>query len=254
MSILDRLNLLVRSNINDRIGSSRPDSGAGSLQEMEQSLREARGQLSMLRGDERRLMDQLRASRDKLEQWEERALLALRSGSEDLAREALEARGLAAEEATRLRDQLDELRTYMRDISSALEALEIKLRGLQERVQVQQQPYGGATRGEWDWDAEFERRMRERGQRVPQVSSHPSSTELPPLGNAETWRTFERLSDKIAQMEAEVEAARLIGSRGGEGTDPLIDPRRAELESKFKSMERAKREDDDLSELKKKFM
>lgn len=258
MSILDRLNLLVRANLNERLGGSRPESASGAIQEMEGSLRDARRQLAQLKIDERQLGERLRAERQKLDQWEERALLALRSGDEDLAREALRIKGLSMDEAGRLRDQLDELRAYMRDIASALEALEIKLRGTQERMQVQPPPTQGgwsqpaAPRGDSDWDAELQRRLRARGvdgAQAPRSTPTAPPADLGTLGNPETWSTFDRISDKIASMEAEIEAVRTLAS----ADDPLIDPRRAELEAKFKSMETTKRTDDDLSDLKKRF-
>jgi phage shock protein A len=251
MSILDRLNLLVRSNLNDRIGGSQRDGAPSPVHEMEASLRDARAQLGALKGDERRIGEQLRAARQKIDQWEERALLAMRGGSEDLAREALLIKSQATEEASKLRDQLDELRSYMRDISSALEALEIKLRGTQERIQVQphhSQPPGG-LRGERDWDAELQRRLSSRGVDGAVSAQAAPPADLPPLGNAETWNTFDRISDKIDALEADVEATRALAG----ADDPLIDPRRAALEAKFKSMETRKRTDDDLSELKKRF-
>ena len=131
MSLLDRLNLLIRSEINDL---SRGDRLRGAMRDMESSLRDAKRQQAEVRRSEKRLVAQIREQRDKANRWEERAVLALKNGDEDLAREALLMKNRSLAESDRLREELEEQRAYLQDINRALEALEMKLDGAKGRM------------------------------------------------------------------------------------------------------------------------
>lgn len=274
MSILDRLNLLIRSNINDSIGRhGRSSSARQALSEMETSLRDARRQQAELRRGERQLADQIRKARQQADQWEDRAMLAIRRGDEDLARQALIAKNEAMAEAQRYRDQLDDHRAYIQDIERALEALEIKLEGTRSKIRAvsgrqsttvdspRRQLQGGSKGRQADWDAEFERRMRDRGRSDSPRPNIPER-EFPekPFDTSSSFRELDRMASKIDSMEAEIEAMRELGGSSGDG-------RREELDRIFRSMEGRTRHgtsqerprsnepplDDDLAELKKKF-
>ena len=269
MSILDRLNLLIRSNINDGLG--RHGSARQALSEMEMSLRQARRQQAELRRGEKQLIAQIREARDRSEQWEERAMLALRSDDEKLAREALVVKNRAMREATRLRDQLDDHRAHMEDIARALEALEHKLDGTRNRMRARtdedrrsssQRPRGSISsdRGDDDWEERLRRRQAaRRSQGAAPTREEPSAS--PAFDTSRHLGEFNRMASKIDGMEAEIEAMRELSDIGG-------DPRREELERIFSSMEghrrpaerspRRKRNEeppisDDLADLKKKF-
>ncbi|RAL23637.1 hypothetical protein DL240_05615 [Lujinxingia litoralis] len=269
MSILDRLNLLIRSNLNESSRGERGGTRRG-FQDVESSLRDARRQQAELRRGEKQLIEQIRAEREKVDQWEDRAMLALRNGDEDLAREALVVKNQAMTQARRLRDQLDDHRAYMQDIARALEALEHKLEGTRGKMQAasSRQNAGRSTpRNESDWDAELRRRMeaRERGQ-APEESPQAPAGGSPEVDDetfdtTRSMREFDRMSSKIDSMEAEIEAMRELSDIGG-------DPRRAELDSIFSRLEarkprskapspreeRSPRSDhDDLADLKRKF-
>lgn len=272
MSILDRLNLLVRANLNDP-NSGRSDAFRDTMRDMESSLRDARRQLAELRTNERRLVDQVRAQREKAEQWEDRALMALRSGEEDLAREAIIVKNRALREVERLREQLDDHRAYMRDMESSLEALEMKLDGARGRARATSERSGSrdrrssrsdAPRGERDWDAEMRRRMHDRDddrrdtrrddrrddRRRQDRGEDGSIFDTNPeedFDTRSTFREFDRMGHRISEMEAEMDAMRELSG------DDWADPRRGELERIFRKMETEKRTDDDLSDLKKKF-
>lgn len=275
MSILDRLDLLVRSNISDAFGDR---SRADALSEMENSLRQARRKQAELRRGEKELIEQIREARDRADQWEERAMLALRNDDEELAREALVVKNEAMREAGRLRDQLDDHRQHMQDIERALEALEHKLEGTRNRIRARSddkrrlesgRSSGGSRAAKWD-----EKLRRRTGKAPPGdrgADSAPASETSDAFDTSEEFREMDRMAGKIDGMEAEIEAMRELDDIGG-------DSRRAKLERKFRSMEqkegRSRRRrrgsesdedrggdrsddrppiDDDLSDLKKKF-
>lgn len=285
MSILDRLNLLVRSNISDMRSS-----GQGALRDMESSLRDARRELAQLRANERDLVGQIREARQKAEKWEDRAMYALRNGDEDLAREALIVKNQHMRDAKSLRDRLEGHRNTMRDIESSLEALEFKLEGTRSRYQSERRddrehraPRSFNPRDERDWDAEMRRRMAARDGGGEQRSSSPSSpspyrrderddrrsydsggsirhnqrdrddttsSNSTPFNTGDTFREFDRMSDKITRIEAGISADNELAE---DALDDIIDPRKRQLDQIFDKMERDKNVRDDLSDLKRKF-
>ena len=269
MSILDRLNLLIRSNINDSLGRQGQPTARQALREMENSLRDARRQQIEMRRGEKALIDQIRDARERADQWEDRAMLALRNKDEELAREALVVKNQAMNQARRLRDQLDEHRAYAQDIERALEALEMKLEGTRSRLKSLSSSPTAPPRtsipdqGQLsDWDAEMARRTRLR--ESPPEESLEADQRFDTSGS---FREMDRMASKIDMMEAEIDAMRELGTAG--------DPRRAELERIFSSLEGQSRPrssaaepsrepprterppgppmDDDLADLKKKF-
>ncbi|MGM0558037.1 MAG: PspA/IM30 family protein [Myxococcota bacterium] len=257
MGILDRLNRIVRSEINDlKSGSS---GRGGDFSDVESSLREARRQRAELRREDRRIAKAIREARDRADQWEERAVMALKSGEEDLARDALIVRNEALEEAERLREDLEEHRMYLRDVESALEALELKLEGARGRSQGGSRPK--SVRDAGSWDSEFRKRVDDRsGSSSASGRSRPSRPsrddvrrERARRKNFETDEYFDemdRMGDKIDAETAEAEAMDELSG------DDWTDPGRRKLDERFERLERKKKRDDrddDLADLKKKF-
>ncbi len=273
MSILDRLNLLIRSNINDTLGRQGSGSARRALSEMEGSLRQARRRQAELRRGEKQLIAQVREARDKADQWEDRAMMALRDGDEELAREALVVKNRAMRDARQLRDQLDDHRAHMQDIERALEALEHKLEGTRSRMRAisrekkdtsgDRSPRLGDDRKGARWDRKLEQRGRSTSR---SAASDPELSES--FDTSREFSEMNRMASKIDGMEAEIEAMRELDDISGG------DSRRAELERIFRSMEQRGRPsrddrkrrgsrdrdrsdeppiDDDLADLKKKF-
>lgn len=248
MSLLDRLNLLIRSEMND---IARKDRFRSAMGEMESSLKEARRHRVELRRSEKRLVEQIREARDKATRWEDRAVLALKNGDEDLAREALIMKNRTLDDVNRLRDELDDYRAQLKDLERALEALEMKLEGTRGRVESAGRPRkaggGSRTRTEADWDAEMTRRRRGAGRDDSREYLDPIDDHDANFGADGTFREFDRMSDKIQAMDADAAAMDELSG------DDWADPRKKELEEIFGRMEKKKRTDDDLEDLKKKF-
>jgi phage shock protein A len=243
MSILDRLNTLIRAEINDLSGRG---SFGNAMKEAQSSVRDARRQKAELRRAEANLVKQIRAVREKAARWEERAMLALKGGEEDLAREALMMKNRQLDEASRLRDELDDYRAQIQDLERALEALEIKLEGARGRLRTDSSRAHATD--ETAWDRKMRQRMSKReGGRQQGEYLGPLDEMDEEFGTSRSFREFDRMSSKINAMEADIEAMRELSD------DDLIDPRRKELEDIFGRMEKKKRTDDDLSDLKKKF-
>jgi phage shock protein A len=204
MSILNRLNRLIRANVNDALDGSGRSSRRAQLRDMRESLREARREQAKLRRNESKIIDAIHEARDEADEWERRALLALENDDESLARQALKQKNLALREAQQLREDLDEHRSHIEDIERSLEALELKL----------------------------DNQRDDSGSRRPRSEQSGSSDSLE---NRETFETFDRMAGKINSMEAEADAMRELSE------DLSGERSRSELEDRFQRLERKDR-------------
>ncbi|HEV7706252.1 MAG TPA: PspA/IM30 family protein, partial [Gemmatimonadaceae bacterium] len=91
MGIFDRLSTLLKSNINDLISSAEhPEKMLNQiLVDMRTQLARAKQQVASSIADEKRLHDQVDAEYKQAAEWEQRAMLAIREGRDDLAKQAL---------------------------------------------------------------------------------------------------------------------------------------------------------------------
>jgi phage shock protein A len=255
MSIMNRLNRIIRSNVSDLRGESRSESIDQVLGEMETSLRDARRQAVILRRQEKKLVAAIREQRDKADQWEDRAMMALKQGEEDLARDALKVRNEALERASSLREELDDQRVYAQDIDSAIQALEMKLEGTRGKfgsLGSSRRAGRASSRTRSDegaWDAEFRRRVE--GNDAPGAADEDRGGAG--FHDERLFREVDRMGSKINEFEAEVEAMRELSDEN------LRDPGRSRLDERFRELERRRRSErddsghDDLADLKKKF-
>lgn len=287
MGLLDRLNLLVRSELNalrgqrdapdspradrdDAPGHDRRRQPSVTLAEIESTLREARVRLKQVLQDERRLERELEGCRKRESDLEERAMQALRAGDERGAREALADRNTAARLTRKVRLELEEHRTYVADLMRGLEALERKLDAHTLRDAPPPAAASVATDDMRRWEALFERRRaassatrdrldadldRAADERsfsfdAPRAPSHAA----PPADPGERFTLasdridaslarFDELEDKLDVIEARAAAANALDTSPltFDEDDPLFDPKLADLERRFRELERKQR-------------
>src|SRR3954463_13739054 len=91
MGIFDRFSTLLRSNINDLISRAEdPEKMLNQiLVDMRSQLVKAKQQVAAAIADEKRLRDQADAEYKTAADWENKAMLAVREGRDDLAKQAL---------------------------------------------------------------------------------------------------------------------------------------------------------------------
>lgn len=91
MSIFDRLARLFRANVNDLISSAeQPEKMLNQIiTDMRSQLVKAKRQVAAAIADEKRLQDQAAQELREAEEWEHRAMLAVKEGRDDLAKQAL---------------------------------------------------------------------------------------------------------------------------------------------------------------------
>lgn len=160
MGLLDRLNLLVRSELNQRRRDRDANDVDGTLAEMEAALREARRDMAQVFRDESKLEQEVDVCMREEERWEERAMRALRENNESLAREALVEQQKVARKRRDIMETLRKQRVYIADLERALEALEHKLEAARSRKRAAQS--SRPSRQQQEEDARRRRQAEER--------------------------------------------------------------------------------------------
>lgn len=234
MSIIDRLQMLVRSEVNDLRGRSKNQT------DVKATLEEAKRALSEVRANERSLNRRYQDVLDEVQRYEDKAVSALRAGNERLAKELLERKQDAERRAAVLRRDLDEQREYLEDLRRSLEALQIRLDASRERRRAsdvhrappreystprptydvseppsQPGPYGGAQN---------KRSGLERDAELHAAFGYDAS---------DPFDRFDSLEARIAGLEAEVDAGSML--QPGHSRQP-----RSGVERSFERLEQDK--------------
>jgi len=262
VGILDRIHRLVRANVNDLIDRSDVPEVAldRSIAEMEGSIREARKHVRVSGKEEERLANELRSVREEAFGWEDRAMLALRQGDEELARKALVRKSELDARAEGVREALVRHRDYLADLERSLDALDHKVDAARTRrhtlAPAPGRPGGsgagsgagsgytfpsfgeggargaGAKGSEGAWDRDDHGPASGGGRRAFAYDDD-LRREFPEdvFGVDKPFRAFEAVQDRLANVEARLEAE-------GELSAPSEDPLRDELADRFRRLER----------------
>ena len=215
MSIFDRMNRVVKSNLNSLVESAE-DPGKlidQTILDLEAELKRAKGDLVSQLGTSKRLDKKAQEADEEIQGWENKAVLALKAGDEDLAREALRMKQKAKQGKDNLLQQANTAAAETEKLQPTIETAEQRVADLKAKKSTL---------------AAQVRAARGAGGR-----SGGAVGEL------------DRLTNRIDQFEAEVEASSVIDD----------DPKRAEIEARFRALEKKSGGavvEDELSALKKK--
>ncbi len=220
MGIFSRLAQLIRSNLNDLISRSEdPEKMLNQVVlDMNNQLVEAKKQVAASIADEKRLAKQLEQEVANAQEWERRAMMAVRAGNEELAKEALSRKREYEELAATLRDQWTKQKAAVDQLKTALRMLNDKIEEAKRKRNVL-----------------IARKKRAEAQKAIQET-------MSGLRDQSAFETFDRMSQKIDQIEAEAEAQADLADEYSGDT----------LAKKFQSLERSSTADDDLVALKRK--
>ncbi len=150
MGIFDRLASLLKSNINDLISSAEnPEKMLNQIiVDMREQLVKAKQQVASAIADEKRLRDQAEVELKQAQDWEQRAILAVQQGRDDLAKQALVRQGEHLSHGQQLeqtwqmhRAETEKLKGALRDLNDRIEEAKRKknlLLARQRRAQAQQ--------------------------------------------------------------------------------------------------------------------
>lgn len=186
--------------------------------EMSNQLIEAKKQVASSIADEKRLAKQLEQETAHATEWERRAMMALRAGNEELAKEALARKEEHDEIAASYQDQWTKQKAAVEQLKTALRMLNDKIEEAKRKKNVL-----------------IARKKRAEAQRSIQET-------MSGLRDQSAFETFDRMAGKIDQMEAEAEAAGEIQEEYTGDT----------LASKFKHLEKTAGADEDIVALKRK--
>src|SRR3954449_12311711 len=220
MGIFSRLGTLIKSNLNDLISKAEdPQKMLNQIVvEMQNQLVEAKKQVAVSIADEKRLKKQWDEQIELSKEWERKAMLAVRSGDDGLAKEALLRKG----EHDKMQGEFSKQWQLQKD---AVEKLKDQLRTLNDKIEE-------AKRKK---NILIARQKRAEAQKAIQDTMRG-------LSDNSAFDTFERMHQKVEQIEAESEASTELG---GELTGDT-------LQQKFKKLEGSSGSDMALAELKAK--
>ena len=130
MGIFTKLSTLIRSNINDLIArAENPEKMLNQIIiDMREQLTKAKQEVAVAIADERKLKAQAEDEARQAQEWEKRAMLAVREGRDDLARQALQRQQEYAQRAQSLYE------TWQKQASET-ERLKDSLRQLNEKIE-----------------------------------------------------------------------------------------------------------------------
>jgi len=220
MGILERIQTVLKSNINALISKAEnPEKMLNQLIiDMNEQLMEAKRQVAMAIADEKKLERQLLENRGLASEWEGKAMLAVKAGKDDLAKEALvrksEYDGYAAgyqKEYNAQHGAVEQLKDALRQLSGKIDEASRKKNLLIARAK--------------------------RAEAQKQIQSTMGA-----LSNTSSFDTFERMAQKVDQIEAEASAIGELNKISGD----------QKLEDKFKELEGPASADAMLEDLKKK--
>ena len=185
MGIFDRLRTVVSSNINDLINKAEnPEKMLNQLLiDMNEQMIESKKAVAMAIADEKKLERDAAENKRQSEEWEKKAMLAVRSNRDDLAKEAL----LRKQEYEGYATQLHTQWTAQKE---SVEKLKESLRQLQGKIDE-------ASRKKNILIA-----RAKRAEAQDKINKTMSSIS----GNKSAFDTFERMSKKVDELEARTEA------------------------------------------------
>ncbi|UBF29633.1 PspA/IM30 family protein [Kovacikia minuta CCNUW1] len=182
------------------------------IEQMQTALQNTRQAVANAIATQKRLQHQLNQAQTEANNWQQRAQLALQKGDETLAREALIRKKTHTENAATLKAQLDQQTTTVDALKKNLIALEGKIS-----------------------EARTKRNMLKARASAAKANEQLQST-VASKNTGSAMAAFERMEDKVLQMEARSQAAAELAG--------------ADLESQFAALESGSNVDDELEAMK----
>jgi phage shock protein A len=185
MGIFDRLATLLKSNINDLISKAEnPEKMLDQIVvDMQNQLARAKQQVAAAIADEKRLKDQFEAEYKQSQDWEAKAMLAVKEGRDDLAKQALLRQAEHYEHATTLE-------TTWHSHVLETEKLKNSLRDLNDKIQ----------------EAKRKKNLLLARQRRAQAQAKISET-MSSMSEKSAFEAFARMEEKIGQNERMLKAS-----------------------------------------------
>jgi phage shock protein A len=209
MGIFDRMGKVIQSNLNGLLDKAEDDKKLIelNLDEMDAQIKAGHVEVIQAVAAEKQLKKKAEELLADVDRWDKRAELALKSGDEALAREALKQKKRVSAEAA----SADKARAQQRDV-----ALNMKdeLERMKEKL------------------AELKLRKGSIVARAQQARAGSGSEQLGARGGSSAFDNFKRMEEKIEGREAEGSAMAEVEEALGKGE------KAEDLEAKFRDLER----------------
>jgi phage shock protein A len=208
MGIFDRMGKVIQSNLNALLDKAQDERKLVelNLDEMDDQIKAGHSEVVQAVAAEKQLRKKTDELRGEVEKWDKRAELALKSGDEALAREALKQKKRTEGDL----ESTEKARVEQRDAA-------VRMKDELERMK---QKLG-----------ELKLRKPAIIARAQQARSGPGAEQLGARGKSSAFDTFKRMEEKIEGREAEgaamAEVEEAMGASKGE-----------DLEAKFRELER----------------
>ena len=206
MGIFSRIKTLIAANVNSLIGSAeKPEKMLNQLIiEMNEQLIESKKAVAMAIADEKKLERDKDSQAAQAKDWERKAMIAVNSDKDDLAKEALLRKQEYDNAAAEYQKQWEAQKT-------SVESLKESLRELQNKIEEAQRKKNLLI---------ARAKRAEAQQKIQDTISSVS-------GNRSAFEAFDRMAAKVDQMEAMADASKELDDLS---KDASLDRKFAELE------------------------
>ncbi|MGL4879539.1 MAG: PspA/IM30 family protein [Waterburya sp.] len=214
MGLFDRLSRVVRANVNDLVSKAEDPEKVleQAVIDMQEDLVQLRQAVARAIATQKRTEQQYNKNQSEANTWQQRAQLALSKGDENLAREALVRKKSFSDTAASLKAQLDQQSNNVSTLKRSLIALESKISEAKTKKDMLKARANAA-----------------KAQKQLQESMNN-------IGTSSAMGAFERMEEKVMQIEAESETAAELGGVG--------------IEHQFAALEAGSGVDDELAAMK----
>lgn len=224
MGIFSRLSTLFKSEANAAIDKLEdPEKMLNqTIRDMSAQLTEAKSKIAESIAYEKRLKIQYDKALEKVKDWENKAMMAVNAGRDDLATEALSRQAEAQREA-------DQFRVQWQAQKAGCDKLKEQLKNMNNKI---------------------EEAKRKKGLLVAQAKRAEASKTihetLAGINESEAFATFDRMAEKVEQLESEAQASEELAMEYGFGAE------KDSLESQIDNLKPTVSNNDALAALKAK--
>lgn len=215
MGLLDRISRVIRANINSLVGQAEDPEKIleQAVLDMQEELIQLRQAVAQAIATQKRTERQCSQAQSTADEWYRRAQLALQKGDDNLAREALTRRKSYQETADAMTTQLEQQSAVVTKLKQNMMTLESKI----SEAKTKKDLYVARARSA--------------------KASQQINDMMGRLGTGSALSAFERMEEKVLQLEAQSEAIAELG------TD--------DLEKRFTALEGGRHSvDDELAAMK----
>ena len=221
MNLGERFVRLVKSNVNQALNSLEDPEKVleQAVTDMQKDLVKVRQSYAEVSASSKRMTEQARLAEQEAAKWYSRAQLAIEKGEDELAREALTRRKQQLEMADSLKEQTEQQQGSLTSLYESMKELEAKMAEAKAK----------------------------KDQIIARARTAKAATKvndmLAGVGTSSSMAAFDRMSEKVEELEASAEVSKQLASSSSSGKGSTID-------EQFKALESGSDVDDELNALK----